>query len=132
MFIKLIQVWAGACISFRNQEHSLNSFRSKTGKPQMAMGALPKESFVKAITDVLQVSKTDIFTVSVSLLLYYSVSILINKNSRIYKPQVFISLSEYSLMNSSNQWLFNCKKLFSTSGGWKKIFLYFTQTGCIN
>jgi thioredoxin len=32
-------------------------FVPKTGKPQMAMGALPKESFVKAITDVLQVNK---------------------------------------------------------------------------
>ena len=31
-------------------------FVPKEGKPQMAMGALPKESLVSAITEVLQVS----------------------------------------------------------------------------
>ncbi len=32
-------------------------FIPKEGKPQMAMGALPKESFVQAIADVLKVAK---------------------------------------------------------------------------
>ncbi len=32
-------------------------FIPKEGKPQMAMGALPKESFVQAISDVLKVQK---------------------------------------------------------------------------
>lgn len=32
-------------------------FIPKEGKPQMAMGALPKESFVQAIADVLKVTK---------------------------------------------------------------------------
>ena len=32
-------------------------FVPKTGDPQMATGALPKETFVKAITEVLKVSK---------------------------------------------------------------------------
>ena len=31
-------------------------FVPKEGQPQMAMGALPKESFVKAITDILAVT----------------------------------------------------------------------------
>ena len=33
-------------------------FIPKEGKPQMAQGALPKESFVQAIADVLKVQKT--------------------------------------------------------------------------
>ncbi len=32
-------------------------FIPKEGKPQMAMGALPKESFVQAIADVLKIQK---------------------------------------------------------------------------
>src|SRR5512135_487009 len=32
-------------------------FIPKDGKPQMAMGALPKESFVEAIADILKVQK---------------------------------------------------------------------------
>lgn len=32
-------------------------FIPKEGKPQMAMGAMPKESFVQAIEDVLKVTK---------------------------------------------------------------------------
>ncbi len=32
-------------------------FIPKDGKPQMAMGAMPKESFVQAIEDVLKVTK---------------------------------------------------------------------------
>jgi len=32
-------------------------FIPKEGKPQMAMGALPKESFVQAIADILKVQK---------------------------------------------------------------------------
>jgi thioredoxin-like negative regulator of GroEL len=31
-------------------------FVPKDGKPQMAMGALPKEAFVQAITEVLKVA----------------------------------------------------------------------------
>ena len=36
--------------------HNRFLFIPLTGKPQMAMGALPKESFKQAITDVLTIS----------------------------------------------------------------------------